>query len=51
VAVVAGLVQVVLTSGRPVLRQGEALLADRSSIREWRNIGQRPASLFWIIRD
>ena len=51
VAVVAGLVQVVLTSGRPVLRQGEALLADRSSIREWRNIAQRPASLFWIIRD
>jgi transcriptional regulator with XRE-family HTH domain len=51
VAVISGLVQVRLTSGRPVLRQGEALLADRSSIREWRNIAQRPASLFWIIRD
>jgi transcriptional regulator with XRE-family HTH domain len=51
VAVVAGLVQVVLSSGRPVLRAGEVLLADRSSIVEWRNIGQRPAALFWIIRD
>jgi transcriptional regulator with XRE-family HTH domain len=51
VAVIGGLVQVQLTSGRPVLRQGEALLADRSSIRGWRNIGQRPAALFWVIRD
>jgi transcriptional regulator with XRE-family HTH domain len=51
VAVIAGLVQVQLTSGRPVLRQGEALLADRTSIRGWRNIGQRPAALFWVIRD
>jgi len=51
VAVIGGLVQVQLTSGRPVLRQGEALLADRSSIRGWRNIAQRPAALFWVIRD
>ncbi len=51
VAVIAGLVQVHATSGRPVLRQGEALLADRTSIRGWRNIAQRPAALFWIIRD
>ncbi len=51
VAVIAGLVQVQLTSGRPVLREGEALLADRTSIRGWRNIGQRPAALFWVIRD
>jgi transcriptional regulator with XRE-family HTH domain len=50
-AVIGGLVQVQLTSGRPVLRQGEALLADRSSIRGWRNIAQRPAALFWVIRD
>ena len=35
----------------PVLRQGEALLADRSGISGWRNIGQRPAALFWVIRD
>ena len=51
VAVIGGLVQVQLTSGRPVLRQGEALLADRSSIRGWRNIAHRPAALFWVIRD
>ena len=51
VAVIAGLVQVQLTSGRPVLRQGEAMLADRSGIRGWRNLAQRPAALFWVIRD
>ena len=47
----AGLVQVRLSSGRPVLRAGEALLVDRSHIAGWRNIGQRSAALFWIIRD
>jgi transcriptional regulator with XRE-family HTH domain len=51
VAVLAGLVQVRLTGGRPVLRAGEALLVDRSHILGWRNIGQRSAALFWIIRD
>jgi len=51
VAVIGGLVQVMTTAGRPVLRQGEALLADRSGISGWRNIGQRPAALFWVIRD
>ena len=51
VAVIAGLVQVQLTSGQPVLRQGEAMLADRSGIRGWRNLAQRPAALFWVIRD
>ena len=51
VAVIGGLVQVMTTAGRPVLRQGEALLADRSGISGWRNIGQRPAALFWVISD
>jgi transcriptional regulator with XRE-family HTH domain len=51
VAVVSGLVQVQLAAGRPVLREGEALLADRSRIRGWRNIAPRPAALFWIVRD
>ena len=31
-----------------VTPQGEALLADRSGISGWRNIGQRPAALFWV---
>ena len=48
---IAGLVQVQLTGGRPVLRQGEALLADRSTIHGWRNLSQRPAALLWIVRD
>ncbi len=51
VAVITGLVQIHLTDGRPVLRQGEALLADRAKINAWRNLTPRPAALFWIIRD
>jgi hypothetical protein len=30
---------------------GEALLADRSGVSGWRNIGQRAAALFWVIGD
>jgi transcriptional regulator with XRE-family HTH domain len=51
VTVGAGLVQVVLPTGRPVLRQGEALLAERSGISSCRNIGDREALVFWILRD
>jgi quercetin dioxygenase-like cupin family protein len=51
VAVVAGLVQVQLDSGRPVLRRGETLLAERSAVLGWRNLGESDATLFWILRD
>jgi quercetin dioxygenase-like cupin family protein len=51
VLVADGLVQVVLSSGRPVLRSGEALLVDRGTIAEWRNLGDRRATAFWVIRD
>jgi transcriptional regulator with XRE-family HTH domain len=51
IAVVGGLVQVVLSTGRPVLRPGDVLMADRDAITGWRNIGHRPAALQWIIRD
>jgi transcriptional regulator with XRE-family HTH domain len=51
ITVGAGLVQVVLETGRPVLRQGEALLAERSGISSCRNIGDREALVFWILRD
>ena len=51
VAVATGLVQVVLATGRPVLRAGETLLAERSGISSWRNVGDREALLFWILRD
>src|SRR3954454_14686420 len=51
VAVVSGLVQVLLDSGRPVLRRGETLLAERSAILGWRNLGEGDAMLFWILRD
>jgi transcriptional regulator with XRE-family HTH domain len=51
VTVGAGLVQVVLPTGRPVLRQGEALLAERSGISSCRNIGDREALVFWVLRD
>jgi transcriptional regulator with XRE-family HTH domain len=51
VAVVGGLVQVLLDSGRPVLRRGETLLAERSAVLGWRNLGESEATLFWILRD
>lgn len=51
VNVASGLVQVVLATGRPVLRQGEALLAEQSGIASIRNIGEREAMVFWILRD
>jgi len=51
VAVVSGLVQVMLDSGRPVLRRGETLLAERSAVLGWRNLGEGDATLFWILRD
>jgi transcriptional regulator with XRE-family HTH domain len=51
ITVGAGLVQVVLETGRPVLRQGEALLAERSGISSCRNIGDREALVFWVLRD
>jgi transcriptional regulator with XRE-family HTH domain len=51
VTVGVGLVQVVLPTGRPVLRQGEALLAERSGISSCRNIGDREALVFWVLRD
>jgi transcriptional regulator with XRE-family HTH domain len=51
VAVAAGLVQVQLPTGRPVLRAGETLLLDETPITGWRNLGVGEATLFWILRD
>jgi len=51
VAVVSGLVQVVLATGRPVLRGGEVLLAEDTPIAGWRNLGVGEATHFWILRD
>jgi transcriptional regulator with XRE-family HTH domain len=51
VAVASGLVQVVLPTGRPVLRAGETLLAERSGVASWRNLSDHEAMLFWILRD
>lgn len=51
VAVASGLVQVVLATGRPVLRAGEALVVEETSVGGWRNLGLRDATLFWILRD
>ena len=51
VAVANGLVQVVLVSGRPVLRRGEVLLVEATTIESWRNLGPSEATLFWILRD
>ena len=51
VTVASGLVQVLLQTGRPVLRAGEALLIDEAPIEGWRNLGLGEATLFWILRD
>ena len=51
VAVAEGLVQVTLPTGRPVLRQGEALLVEWSGVVAWRNIGKEDALVFWVLRD
>jgi transcriptional regulator with XRE-family HTH domain len=51
VAVGAGLVQVVLATGRPVLRRGEALLVERGGASAWRNVGDGNALVFWALRD
>lgn len=51
VAVASGLVQVLLASGRPVLRTGETLLAERTPIKGWRNLSESEAMVFWILRD
>ena len=52
VAVADGLVQVLLRpAGRPVLRAGDALLADESAVSGFRNLADREAVLFWLPRD
>ena len=51
VNVATGLVQVLLASGGPVLRQGEALIAGRSGVTGWRNLSDREAIVFWVLHD
>ena len=51
VAVASGLVQVVLATGTPVLRPGEALIADRSGVSAWRNLTDSNALVFWVLHD
>ena len=51
IAVAHGLVQVILTNSRPVLRRGEVLLIDATTIEGWRNLGPSEATLFWILRN
>ena len=51
VTVASGLVQVQLTGGQPVLRSGEALIAESSRVEGWRNLADREALVFWILRD
>jgi transcriptional regulator with XRE-family HTH domain len=51
VTVANGLVQVVLGTGRPVIRSGEAILVEAAAIERWRNLGPSEAMLFWILRD
>jgi len=40
-----------LATGTPVLRTGEALIADRSGVLSWRNLTDREALVFWVLHD
>ena len=51
VAVASGLVQVILSNGRPVVRSGEVLLVETTTVEAWRNLGAAEATLFWVLRD
>ena len=51
IAVANGLVQIVLQTGRPVLRPGEAILVETAVVERWRNLGPSEAMLFWVLRD
>jgi hypothetical protein len=41
VAVANGLVKVILANGRPILRRGEVLLIDATTLECWRNLEPR----------
>jgi transcriptional regulator with XRE-family HTH domain len=51
IAVATGLVQVTLTDGLPVLREGEVLMVEDARISGWRNLSEHEAMFFWILRD
>lgn len=51
VAIANGLIQVVLGTGRPVLRPGETLIAETTPITGWKNLTDQDAMLFWILHD
>jgi transcriptional regulator with XRE-family HTH domain len=50
VAVSRGLVQIQLGDHRPVIRDGEVLVADSARVDGWRNLGERAAAFFLIVR-
>lgn len=51
VAVLRGLVQVEAGDDTPVLRSGDALLAEHVEISGWRNLRPDPAAFYWVLRD
>jgi transcriptional regulator with XRE-family HTH domain len=51
VVVGAGLVQIDLGAATPVMRAGDALLANGVAVEGWRNLTGNPARLFWVLRD
>src|SRR5919106_224207 len=51
VAVAVGVVQVDLGTAQPTLRQGEVLLADDDRVLAYRNVSDREALVFRVLRD
>ena len=50
VAVSRGLVAIQLGEQTPAIRDGEVLVVDGGRVKGWRNLADREAVLFWIVR-
>ena len=51
VTVASGLVQVQLTTGSPCFAAARRCIAESSRIEGWRNLADRDALVFWVLRD
>lgn len=51
VLVASGLVQLTIGADTPVMRAGDAVLARAVGVTGWRNLVNRPALMFWVVRD
>jgi transcriptional regulator with XRE-family HTH domain len=50
-APIQGVMQVDLDDDRPVLRSGDVLVVEATSVRAWRNLRHDPVACYWVLRD